>query len=236
MKPRELEKLFQNVTQVLTLTRTVNINKEAVANHASTMKTVRTKLDKYFELWKDQAYMKLLSPAESKCLQDNAQALCGTFQELTKELEYLDLSRQPQFVINAVNELNHAWLLMEWLIEEVGESGEIILPHLQALRPDKFDQGKYRNQIDSLYAELEAISHDFHQDHVQAKISKINEVLIKVEYPTWSMLIPICDHLVASVCWLKKEKERLKTEAIPDTKKIEIPAETTPDIPSKPLN
>lgn len=221
MKKNELESLFANVTQVLNITRNLNINKESIAIHVSTLKEARIKLDKYQEMYKNQEYMKTLSPVESKCLNENAQKLYGIHNELVKELDYLDLSKQPAFIVNVTNELNHAYLLLEWLSEEIGKSGRTILPHLTSIKVATFDKGKYRNQVDSLYLELEAISHDFYVDHVQP--------FQMIEGKPCPVLISICNYLIIAVMWFSKERERLTTEALPEHKVIKLPVETVPE-------
>ena len=233
MKNNQLELLLANVGQVLNLMNGLNINKEAIATHAATLKTVRIKLDKLKEQYSDKAYMAILSPAESKAILDNAQANYNTHQELVKEIEYLDMAKHPSYLTNAVNELTHAFLLIEWLSEEIGKSGRTILPHLTCIRVDTFNNGKYRTQIETMYSELEAISYDFYVDQVFGLITPINPVLEGYS-DRIPMLIPISDHLTVAACWLKKEKERLLTEALPETKKIDLPTEIFPEIPKGP--
>jgi len=226
MKSRELAFLFANVTLVANLTRDLNINKDAIAIHAANLAIVIKRLDGYSEQYKNQEYMKTLSPAEQQCLRTNAQALYNTHEEIRKELEFLDLSKSTTFVSKAINELEHAFLLIEWLQDETGKTGETILPHLTCIKIATFAKGKYKNQIESLYSELEAISYDFYKDHVQPFQLLTDE--------TCPLLTSIADHLIVASCWLKKEKERLLTEALPELKVINLPKETTPEVPSGP--
>jgi hypothetical protein len=227
MKNFEVEKLLVNVSSILAMLGAVNINKDNAAIHAETLKTARAKLDKLQALRQDEVYWKALSPEEQRVLMTNAQNIWQTHQELVKELDFLDISKQPTFISNAVSELNHAFLLLEWLSEEMGKSGRTILPTLITLRAKTFDGGKYRNQIDSLYSELEAQGHDFYVDHVQAtEVVKLDN-----NYP---MLIPICDHLTVSAVWLRKERERLTTEALPELKVIKLPEEIKPEVLNQP--
>jgi hypothetical protein len=107
-------------------------------------------------------------------------------------------------------------------LDFVGKSGETILPHLVSLRPKTFEGGKYKNQIDSLYSEVEAQAHDFYVDRVQDVAGYM------------PMVIPICDHLTLAACWLGKEKQRLLTEALPEIKIIKIPEEVLPEAPKGP--
>ena len=222
MNARQITILFTNVSQIINLMRTVNINKEAVATHSSTFKTIGLILEKWREQYQNPEYMKTLSLVEQQTLGVNAQNFYKVYMELQKELEYLDLSKQPTFLASAANELDKAYLLLEYLLNEiVGKTGETILPHLTSLRAKTFDGGKYKNQIDSLYSEVEAQAHDFYIDHV-----------IDTDQP---MFIPICDHLTLSACYLQKEKERLLTEALPEIKKIDIPKIEEPVIPEGPV-
>jgi hypothetical protein len=226
MKNNELEHLLVNVSQILAMMGAVNINKENAAIHAETLKTARAKLDKLQALRQDEVYWKSLSPEEQRVLMTNAQNLWETATALIKELDFLDISKQPTFLSSAVSELNHGYLLLEWLSEEIGKSGRTILPHLPSLRPDTFDKGKYRNQIDTLYSDLEAVGHDFWVDHVIGTGADQTE-----EYP---MLIPIADHLTTAAIWLKREKERMLTESLPELKIIKLPEEVKPEVPTAP--
>ena len=220
MKNFEIEKLLVNVSEILTMLGAVNINREAIATHAATLKAARTKLDKLQKIRQDEEAWKVLSPEEQRVMMTNAQNFYPVHQELVKELDYLDMSKQPMLVSSAVNSLNHAFLLLEWLSEEVGKSGRTILPHLISLRASTFDKGKYKNQIDSLYSELEAVGHDFYVEHVVGTDQL--------------MLIPICNHLVVAACFLQKEKQRLLTEDLPEIKIIKLPEEVKPEIPGSP--
>ena len=226
MNARQITILFTNVSQIINLMRTVNINKEAVVIHSSTFKTIGLILEKWREQYQNPEYMKTLSLVEQQTLGVNAQNFYRVYMELQKELEYLDLSKQPTFLASAANELDKAYLLLEYLLNEiVGKTGETILPHLTSLRAKTFDGGKYKNQIDSLYSEVEAQAHDFYVDHVTGQ-----------DIATYKpMLIPICDHLTLAACYLQKEKERLLIEALPEIKKIDIPKIEEPVIPEGPV-
>ena len=230
MKNNQIESLLTNVGTILNMINGLNINRDSIAIHSATHKEASIKFEALREKRQNEEYWKTLSQEEQRVMMENAQNLYGVLEELRKEIDYLDMSKQPTFISNAVSELNHAFLLLEWLSEEVGKSGRTILPKFTALRTDTFDKGKYKNQIDSLYSELEAIGHDFYVDHV------FNDESLTVEdvaggYP---MLIPIADHLITSACWLSKEKQRLLTEALPELKVIKMPEEVKPTVPASP--
>ena len=227
MKNNEIEFLMVNVGQIINMINAMSIHKDAVAIHSSMLKEARTKLDKWKEKFQNEEYKAKLSPAEQKAILDNAQAMYQVHQELVKELDYLDMSKHTAFVTNAVNELTHGFLLLEWLSGEVGKSGRTILPKHIALRADTFDKGKYKNQIDSLYSELEAIGHDLYVDHIQVPG---NQLAFTADH----MLIPICDRITVAACWLLKEKQRLTTEALPELRIIKLPEEIVPEVPAAP--
>lgn len=222
MKDNQIESLQANVSQVINLIKNVNFNKEAVLTHSATLKQIRTKLDSWQTQYQNEEERKKLSPEEQKTMMDNAQNFYATHQELVKELDFLDMTKHPAFLSNALNELTYAFLLIEWLSNFEGKSGRTILPKLIAIKVNQFDGGKYKNQIDSLYTEVEAIGHDFYIDHVCVSADEI------------PMLIPISNHLTLAGCFLEKEKERLLTETVPETKVIKIPEELKPEIPEGP--
>jgi hypothetical protein len=226
MKNTQIESLLTNAGTILNMMNGLNINRDSIAIHSATHKEASIKFEALREKRQNEEYWKTLSQEEQRVMMENAQNLYGVLEELRKEIDYLDMSKQPTFISNAVSELNHAFLLLEWLSEEVGKSGRTILPKFTALRTDTFDKGKYKNQIDSLYSELEAIGHDFYVDHI-----RVVDLTIYPEYP---MLIPIADHLITSACWLNKEKQRLLTEALPELKVIKMPEEVKPTVPASP--
>jgi hypothetical protein len=228
MKNLEIEKLLVNVSQIITLMKGVNINKEAIVTHAATIKAARTKLDKWRLQYQNEEERKKLSPAEQQTMMTNAQNFWQVHEELRKELDYLDMTKQPSNVANALNELTYAFLLLEWLSDFVGKSGRTILPHLTSLRAGTFNDGKYKNQIDSLYSEVEAIGHDFYVDQIVGTGEDQGN-----EYP---MLIPICDHLTLAGCFLQKEKERILVEPIPETKIIKLPEVVVTPVPTGPVD
>jgi hypothetical protein len=223
MKTRELEFLMINLGVLINLTKSVNINKEAIDHHVTNLRIAQKKLDGYTEQYNNQEYMKTLSPAEKQCLSTNAQNVYMAHQSIQKEIDYLDMSKQPTYIFRASNEMENVYILLEYLIDLRGKSGDTILPRLTCIRPDTFDKGKYKNQIDSLFSELEAIAYDFHKDHVET-----------ITEPMDAMSSIISDHLIIASMWIKKEKERLTTEPVPEIRKIKIPAETTPEIPKGP--
>jgi hypothetical protein len=227
MKNNQIESLLTNAGTILNMMNGLNINRDSIAIHSATHKEASIKFEALREKRQNEEYWKTLSQEEQRVMMENAQNLYGVLEELRKEIDYLDMSKQPTFISNAVSELNHAFLLLEWLSEEVGKSGRTILPKFTALRTNTFDKGKYKNQIDSLYSELEAIGHDFYVDHIHVPEDQLG---IGVEL----MLVPIADHLITSACWLNKEKQRLLTEALPELKVIKMPEEVKPTVPASP--
>jgi hypothetical protein len=222
MKSRELASLLANIVQVINYAKSVNLNREAIDKHTSTLRAGQQRMEAYTIQNENKEYMASISPAEKKCLYDNAQATYTTIQSLQRELDYLDMSKQNVFVINATHELEHVYMLLEYMLEEiVGKNGETILPHLTCIRPKTFDAARYDIQIQSLYAEVEAIAWDFYKDHVELLHN--------------NLAIPIGEHLIVASMWLKREKERTETEKAPEIKKIDLPMETTPEIPASPV-
>jgi hypothetical protein len=219
MTTRELTQLLVNIGQIDTLVKSLNINKEAMDTHAATIKAARIRLDKYSEQFHDAEYLKTLSPAEQKCLSDNAQALFRVHNEIQKELDYLDMTKTPIFVTKAANELDHLYLLLDYIIEFRGKTGETILPHLKSIKVKDFEKGKYKQQVYNLCVETETQANDF----------------LDLTDPDNDMMIPIIfDHLAVIYMWIKKEDERLKTEALPEIKVFKLPEEIVPEVPKGP--
>jgi hypothetical protein len=223
MTPRELTQLQVNIGQIDTLVKGLNINKEAMDTHAATIKAARIRLDKYSEQFHNQDYLKTLSPAEQKCLSDNAQALFKVHNEIKKELDYLDMTKTPIFVTKAMNELDHLYLLLDYTIELRGKTGETILPHLKSIKTKDFDKGKYKQQVINLCVETETIANDFHFDHLGQAFDLIDP-----------MAPVIFDHLAVIYKWLAEERKRLETEKLPETKVFKLPEEITPEVPAGP--
>lgn len=223
MTPRELTQLLINIGQIDSLVKTLNINKEAIATHAASIKEARVRLDKYSEQFHDQDYLKTLSPAEQKCLSDNATALYRVHEEIRKEQDYLDMTKTPIFIARAMGELDHLYLLLDYLIEVRGKTGETILPHLKSIKVEHFEKGQYKQQVTNLCVETETVANDFHFDHLM-----YDEGLID------SMAPIVFSHLAVIYRWLREEKKRLETEKLPEIKVFKLPEEIVPDIPEGP--
>ena len=224
MKSREAKLILDTVGQIDNILKGTNINKKAIDQHSSTMNVVRKKLDGYSEKYKNTEYMKNLSPPEKQAITKNAQTLYQTYEQLRKELEYLDMTKQPTFTSNAINALDKAYLLIENLYKNIlGECGDIIIPKFTCFKLKDIPNATYTQAIHSLYAELENITHDLYEDQIRLDFS-----------PELFMFMPAYGYMVEAYMWLSKEKERLTVEALPEIKKIDIPEEFIPEIPAGP--
>lgn len=218
MKARELKYAMEFIGLINNLIKGLNINKEAIAVHSNTSKELNTRMEGYSNKYKDPEYMKTLSPPEQKALMDNARNAYSVYQNLSKEIDYLEMTKHHQFIINAANAFDNAYITTKYFYEEVtGECKEIMKPKFSVISIKDFLHGKYVQQILSLLTELEAFTHDFYVDHK--------------EYPGNI----IHQYLAQGYMWIKFENERLKIEALPEVKNIPLPAEVVPEIPKEPL-
>jgi hypothetical protein len=221
MTPRELTQLLVNVGSIDNLVKSLNINKPAITVHAAMINEARKRLDHYSEQFHDKEGLSKLSPAEQKALSENAQAIYSKHEEIRKELEYLDMTKTPIFITKATNELDHLYLLLDYIIEFRGKTGETILPHLKSIKIKDFDKATYKQQVTNLTVETETQVNDF----------------LDLSDPDNDMMIPIIfDHLAVIYMWIKKEDERLKTEALPEIKTFKLPEEIVPELPKSPAN
>jgi hypothetical protein len=227
MEARILKLVLDTIGTIDNVAKSLNINKKAIEVHTGNFSIVMKKLDGYMEKYKNKEYMNTLSPPEQKALGENAQALIKTREELLRELDYLDLSKTPTFVGNATHALDRAYLQIEYMITNMtGEPGELIIPKFSVLRPKDSDTADYSVMVSTLTAELDAQCNDIYQDHIKDSDGTEGIILFISAY----MLI--CEGYM----WISKEKERLKTEALPEIKEIKIPDEILPEFPKAPEN
>lgn len=220
MKSKTLKLILETVAQIVNITRGLNINKEAIDTHSTNLTIARKRMDKYMEQYKNAEYMKTLSPPEQQNLSKNANAVYEVHEKLRKEIDYLDMNKQPYFVAKAIVVLDSAYLLIEYIYKElVGESGEITVPHLKCIQLKNVDKATYKQMVTSLQLELDGFIHDMWLDHQ----SEFHPLF----YTAYG-------HLAEAYMWMKKEEERLKVEAIPETEKILVPEETPLELPKAP--
>ncbi len=220
MKSREIKLIMETIGQLGNISKGLDINKEAVKKHSATLTEARNKLKNYTDQYNNAEYMKTLSPPEQQNLMSNARALYEVHERLVKELDYLDMSRQPVFITKAVSALDKAYLLSSYIYSDiVGTCGDIVLPHLTCIQIKNIDKATYKQMVLSLTTELEAFTHDVYQDN----------------YDDTELMFPtLCGHLIEAYMWFKKENERLGIEPLPEITKIDLPVETVPEIPAAP--
>lgn len=217
MKSRQLKITMEFVGQVNNLIKGLNLNKEAISIHASKSRQLNERIEGYSKKYKDPEYMKTLSLPEQKALTDNARNAYGVYQSLAREIDYLEMTKHSQFIVNATQALDNAYILIKYFYEEIeGIITENIIPKFNAIVIKDFVGGKYENQVFNLMTEMEVFTHDFYEDNHGHP-----EELIHA-------------YLAQGYMWLKLEHERLKTEAMPEIKKIEIPKEIEPEFPAGP--
>jgi len=217
MKSRQLKITMEFVGQVNNLIKGLNINKEAISIHAFKSRQLNERIEGYSKKYKDPEYMKTLSLPEQKALTDNARNAYGVYQSLAREIDYLEMTKHSQFIVNATQALDNAYILIKYFYEEIeGVITENIIPKFNAIVIKDFVGGKYENQVFNLMTEMEVFTHDFYEDNEGHP-----EELIHA-------------YLAQGYMWLKLEHERLKTEAMPEIKKIEIPKEIEPEFPAGP--
>jgi len=146
-----------------------------------------------------------------------------THEKLVKELDYLDMSKHPVFVSQAISALDRSYILVEYLYKDIlGESGDIIIPKFFFLDLKHVHKATYKQLIQTLASELEAFCHDY------VGTSHLDDVKVH------TLLTNFWSSMVEAYMWINKENERLKVEALPEINKIDLPEETVPEIPEGP--
>ncbi len=226
MDSRSLKRILDKTGLIDNICKGLDINKETVKKHSSMLSQVTTKLNNYQKDGRSEELMKTYSPPEKQALYQNVQNLYKTYQELNKELEYLEMTKHPSFLQKAIEALDKAYLVIEYMYKNIlGECGDLVPPKLTCIKLKYIDQSTYTQMIYSLMTELEAFVHDIYEDYIHAEFN--TELLT---------FIPAYSNLVEAYMWIQKENERLKVEALPEIRKIEIPAEIFPEIPKNDAN
>lgn len=227
MKSRTLKLFMETIGALTNLSKGLDINKEAVTSHSNTLNEARKKLESYNEQWKNKEYMATLSPPEQQNLSRNASELYRVHGMLEKELDYLDMTKHPLFVAHAISALDKAYVTTEYFYKEkIGECGDVVVPKFYVINLKHVAKTAYKQMVDNLYAELDALTADF--------IDEVEEYAKNNPFTHTLMLGAITGHLVEATMWFSKEKERLGVEGLPEFTEIKLPEETTPDIPAGP--
>ena len=224
---KRVKLLLETVLLMLAYMKSVSIHSKAVGEHVSTLNTVRERLEGYNKQYNDAEYMATLSMPEKRNLINNANTHYQTYQELTKELDYLDMSKHPLYLASAIVELEKAALLSEFLYDFLADPLEGIVPKLKAIRAKSFPTDDYKHQIEQLYYEIESFNHDYYNPTTYRN-------LVMDTIPE-DMINRIYIHITLATMYMQKEKERMETEAIPDIKSIPLPVETVPELPAEPI-
>jgi len=225
MKSRDIKITMETIGQLTNISKELNINKKAIEIHSSTLTKARKKLDEYSTQYKNTEYMKTLSPIEQQCLMENAQVLYNTHEKLVKEIDYLDMTKQPIFISKAVLSLEKAYLLSEYLYKNIlGECADIVIPNFTHIQTKYVDKTEYKQLVSSMTKEFESFIHKVYKDF-----------FIFNDITTPSILTPtlysIYNYLIESYMWFSKEASRLEVEALPEINKIELPKEKVPAVP-----
>jgi len=227
MKSRTLKLFMETIGALTNLSKGLDINKEAVTSHSNTLNEARKKLEKYNEQWKNKEYMSTLSPPEQQNLSRNASEVYRVHEMLEKELDYLDMTKHPVFVAHAISALDKAYVVTEYFYKEkLGECGDVVTPKFYVINLKYVSTTTYRQMVDNLYTELDALTADF--------IEEVEEYATKSPFASTLMLGGIMSHLVEATMWFLKEKERLGVEGLPEFTEIKLPEETLPEIPAGP--
>lgn len=214
MNARNLKYTMEFIGQVINLIKSLNINKNAILVHSDSSKELNHRIEGYSKKYKDPEYMKKLSLPEQKALTDNARNAFATYQNLSKEIDYLEMTKHPQFILKSIYALEEGYILTKYFYEEAGQITENIIPKFYRLDLKTFSGGNYKTQISNLVAELTVFVTDY--DIVKYSFSAIHPYLAK------------------GLMWLIMEEDRLKTEALPEVKHIDLPQEVVPEFPKGP--
>jgi len=225
MNSKSVKFFIAMVSSLSNLLKATNINKHLIPSLEELVKKATNKVREYQEISKDAEYMKTLSPAEQKALYNNAAAVYNFYGEVSKELDYLDMSKHSSFVSSAINALDRAYIIAEALYSQIEECPEVVVAHLTCIKVKDFDKATYKVQMDSLSGELDAFIADFKDEHIQELVS---------EWISRDVLIHALTLVMEAYGWILKEVERLETASLPEGKKFEFPKETIPEIPAGP--
>lgn len=225
MEIRQVKLLHVTMGQILNLIKSLNINESSIYTHSEKLKIVKKKVEEYMILYKDQEHLKILSPEEQRVLSQNTKNFYDVYQKLEKEIEYLQMTKYPQFISNAINVMESGHTQLEYFYTEIiGICGDIVMPHLSTIKLKHWPGGLYKQKVINLSIELEAQLHDFYKDHIEHYEASSKNIF----------LIPIYLQFAEAFVWLQKEEERLKTEGMPEITQIDLPEEVFPKIPDSP--
>ena len=224
---KQLRLLMDSIQLLLSFTQSLNINKEGIERHGSNLSIVRKQLDKYQKQHDDKEYLSTLSPAEKQNLYSNANAFYECYQKLSKEMDFLDLSKHPNYVTRAISIIEDAYLLSLFAYDKLGIEVDQLSPRLAGIRADRFAVQEYQSQVQNLYFSMESFTNDYWQyypNRPDLSVCDGNPVI-------GSIIHDVYLKLTLAHQWLGKEVERMNLEEMPVVKDIPVPTETVPALP-----
>jgi hypothetical protein len=231
MEAKNVKLLRDTVGTIVNLLKGVNINQKAIDEHTPQINALRKKMDDYQKQYSDKEYMEKLSPAEKQNLMQNANMFYQTYDELAKEMDYLDMTKHPLFLGNCIKALERSYLMFDYLLRfQYGESGEVVLAKLLCIKAKEakdFYKATYIQQINTLFSEIEAWTHDIYVDYIEKSDSDTPLIIYFINAHTL---------LAESLMWIEKEKERMTVEAMPEIRKVNIPDEVPLAVPKGPAD
>lgn len=229
MNNRSYKIVLASTAHFISLLKEISINKKAIAYLSNLANEATAKINSFTEQYHNQEYYKTLSPAEQKCLMENVKIFYQFHGEIRKELDYLDMTRTPEAVRNAITILEKAYVLSQIVYKHLGESPENVAPYNNAIKLPNFHKADYIPQIDAISADVEAFAYDLLYDHLSINIVDEDQLMYKHAGKTLHL------YILEAAGWLNIENDRLKSEGIPETKKFTMPKEITPEeLPASP--
>lgn len=230
MKPYKFKKILSTTRDLLMFIKSMNSNAAPMKKHMDTFNVLYTKLEGYQAQHTDKEYMESLSGPEKNALRYNTQSYYETLQEVKKELDYLDMSKYPLQLSNAMYYLERFNILGEHVLEnDILEDGKIAYSDFTNINPKKFESLSYKTQAVQVEAEFKALVIEMKKLITNTKADTVYPELLGIQ-----MLVILYSDLCLSSTWASKEVVRCNTEKEPEIKEIQIPKEVSPEIPKSP--
>lgn len=202
----------------------ININSQMEGEYMKNGQEALKIYTKFMDTIKDEKKLKKLSIPEQTTLMENARAYEEYLQSMQQDLKYLQSSRHPLNIVNAMTLLTTSNMMLEELVRLMGgASGRIQFSDPKFLSEKGWPKITYGNQLVNLESELDAmlenvrtyLSSQFHPPPEKPLIDKAYTSMVEAQ------------------AWLLNEQDRLESEGMPKVGELTLPEIIEPKVPDQ---
>jgi len=220
-----IEKIKVTNGAIYAFTHSVNYNAGIREKYNDIAKQAIDQYKVFHDQVSNDAEFKKLSTPEQQALFENTRNYSEFAEELNSELIYIDRSKHPVDVLNAMDEFGVVNMMLEALLDKLGgPSGKLLYADVR-IKDKHFKKATYNNQINNLEIEV---------DHLVIQVGELIEgykqLLSTIEQ---ALLFNTYTSLVKAQAWLNNEINRVEHDGMPKAREFTLPEIVVPKVPDQ---